>query len=264
MAVMYMPDRQIPLLAIDHQHNTQELRGHMDDFFYYFSINPTNLYFFKSKTPYQKDAVKMTRDEIAYVLERVKNYIHPQNVSQIDFIRFSWENHCQAQNQEKTSHPLEHQPVVRHNNLQSNLRKVRQGEKLLGKYDSIPPVIVYDKNHQPVSVCAKLNGRFVYISLNKDKPTFLFVSITQATPMSIPDLMQFMSYAGESKTFEKTCETLAKLYQKFQKEKAPAPNRNTANALYSFVRNTLVSKWDSLTQEERILCILCQSRQRSS
>lgn len=264
MAVMYMPDRQIPLLAIDHQNNTQELRGHMDDFFYYFSIIPTDLYFFKSKTPYQKDAVKMSRSDIMYLLEKVKNYIHPQNVYQIDIIRFAWEQQCLSEDKKQASLLPESQPIARHNNLQSDLRKVRQAEKLLNKYVSIPPVIVYDKNHQPISACAKLDGRLVYISLDEKKPAFWFVSLTQATPMNINDIMNFMEYTGESPTFEKTCERLAQLYQKFQKANSLSPNRNTANALYCFVRNTLVNHWDSFSHTERTLCLTGKNRQRTS
>ncbi len=252
-----MPNRENPIFVVDQTNNRYEIRGKLPDYYYYFSASVTNLYFFKSNTPYKKDAVPMNRDEIECLFHEIIRYVNGNNIAIIKTIetycREQWKKEDAVAKTEQIFKPVRI-AAKRMNNDKELQRKEAQRDKILNQYVTIPPVVITDGAKTPVAVCAKQNNQIIYISLNEVKPEFWCLSIVEAKPMGIEDFAQFIDLLMKSPKAEKACENIALLFKKFMLSEQTRISPNYANKLYTESRIALAKGLNSFTSVERAFC----------
>ncbi len=258
----YMPPRTVPIFVIDDGMGTKEFRGKVPEFYYYFSVDLDNLYFYKSPTTSKKHAVPMNRSEIKHVLREITPHLNPGNVAIINILQY----HCQKMWEEEDKEAVSArksgntQPTVRRNNEREIQRKAAQRDKLLNKYSTIAPVVVLDAQKQPTAVCAKIDNTIYYMSLNEEKPAFWILSITGARPMRLSEVGELIGFVGESEKAAKLCENIAPLYQKFMKMNISRISSDYAGTLFAQSRTALAKGLMSFSPIERSFCRLVSER----
>ncbi len=262
---IYMPDRYSPIMVIDDDNHTQEIRGKLPEYYFYFSINLNNLYFYKSPTKMKKDAKPMNRDEINQLFKEIHQYINPSNAALVKtvevYCREKWKAEDAQTHTEQIFKPVQI-ATKQFNNSKELQRKAAQRDKILNKYTTVAPVIITDTDKNPTAVCAKLNEQIIYISLNEARPEFWNLSITGAKPMTMEDMSNFIGLIMESPKVEKACENIAPLYHKFIQSGKQRISSDYAGALLTQSREALAKGLNAFTPLERQLCEMVRNRSR--
>ena len=234
------------------------------EYYYAISIDPLNLYFYKSHCLLRdfpakncKGANPMTPDEINYTFKTIRHYMDSKYHHIVDMVE-------QVYNQQKSKAQIDKTPRVvstpKHNNRQAEERKAQQRDKQLNKYQSIAPVVVTDTNGKPQSICAKVNEQYYYVSLDTKEPRFWALNMRGATPMTDEQFLSFFTYSVESAKAGDIVIQLAPLYGKFKHINPKRPNANYAGMLLSQVRQHLVKNLMTFTPSERNMCILANAQ----
>lgn len=243
-----------PMVYMNDSIQNLEVVGKFPEYYYTFSINPAQIYFYKSFTHPHKGHIPMTQTEVKELLSRVAIHMHPKDKKILAILEELADKKFAAERAEKERIKATPVFVKKHNNMQETQRKATQRSKLLDKYTSISPVLIRDNQDNAIAVCAKLNGHLFYAALNAQKPAFWKVSLNQAEPMSMEEVAEFIDFTGESQKAESEINKLAQLYQKFITISVEKPSVHYASVLYSQIRTHLAQGLQSFTPMERTLC----------
>lgn len=243
-----------PMVYMNDTIKNLEVVGKFPEYYYTFSINPAQIYFYKSFTHPHKGHIPMTQTEVKDLLSRVAIHMHPKDKRILGILEELADKKFAMERAEKENIKATPVFVKKHNNMQETQRKAAQRSKLLDKYTSISPVLIYDNQDNAIAVCAKLKGQLFYVALNTQKPAFWKVSLNQAEAMSMEEVAEFIGFTGESQKAESEINKLAQLYQKFITMPIEKPSERYTSILYSQIRTHLAHGLQSFTPIERTLC----------
>lgn len=234
--------------------------GKHPDGYYYYSIAKENggyCYFFKSETNNPKNAkllsatqsIQLVNDIIA-ISDR-RSYLVKVLYETIIMLNIDQKAEALSQSKREKSAKLlqeELQKQASFSHKKEHERKKDHRTALLNKYKDIAPVFLNDSATQ---ICAKMNNDYIFINIDKKKPSFLKLSLKGSTPMTVIELMQFINFAGNSTRVGKTLETIAPYFKIFMDLKHKRPTPNYAITMYEKVQERLFRSLPQFDHIER-------------
>lgn len=250
-----------------------EIYGQTPFYFFRISANPAKSYYYKSYVNDDAKKEAMTDEEISYVFKLLKTYADKgvfQTIVGAIEDRYLRERISGGVDKKEVPSLIKSKPLsepnkvylTRHNNQNQEMRKAKQRDKQLAKYDSITPVVVKNAEGEETALCAKLNDEYFYVSLDSQKPAFFKVSLTKGTIMDVYEVGQLLEFTANCKKTEHIAANMALLYKAFKDKKVSAPSKTANEVYYSTVRIHLAKGLQTFSPVERQLCLEAQKRQR--
>lgn len=241
--------------------NTGEIYGQTPFFYFRISADPKKSYYYKAYVNNDDKKENMTDEEISYLFKLLKKYADKGAFQTLihaiedRYLRELQERHLKVKKETYQTQVSKNTPnVVRHNNQNQEMRKVKQRDKQLAKYSSIAPVVIKNNEGVETALCAKLNDEYFYVSLDEKKPAFYKVSLAKGDVMDVYDVGTLLEFVAESEKTVHIATNLALLYKKFRDSKVSSVNKGTNEVCYSVARIHLAKGLQGFSPLERKLC----------
>lgn len=252
-----MSDHKItPMLPHFHPKNNL-IFGATSSYYYVFSSDLKDMFFYKSKVNRVEAKEEMTNPEIRHLLNVVMTEIDDSFKPMVRMIQYKFETEYALKPRSQQIDQLKTNKVftTQQNNSAQEQRKARQRDRELSKYSSIHPVVILDENKNINAVFAKLDGEYCYVSAEKGKEGFWQLSLTKSKPMPTEKVASLLEYFGQSTQTQAFAENMAFLYRSFLKRGTPNLSDWQNEVMYSKARIELAKGLQSFSPVQRALCL---------